>query len=59
LSTVRDANDRDYRVLVLADATADPDPDTHAFLTERIFPRQADVITVADLAAILRPINPD
>ncbi len=49
LSTVRDASDRDYRVLVLADATADPEPDVHAFLTERIFPRQADVITVAEL----------
>jgi nicotinamidase-related amidase len=35
---VRDASDRDYRVLVLADATADPQPDVHEFLTERIFP---------------------
>jgi nicotinamidase-related amidase len=49
LSTVRDASDRDYRVLVLADASADPDPEVHAFLTERIFPRQAEVITVAEL----------
>ena len=53
LSTVRDASDRDYRVLVLADATADPEPEVHAFLTERIFPRQADVITVADLDGLL------
>jgi nicotinamidase-related amidase len=53
LSTVRDASDRDYRVLVLADATADREPDIHAFLTERIFPRQADVITVADLDGLL------
>jgi nicotinamidase-related amidase len=53
LSTVRDASDRDYRVLVLADATADPEPDVHAFLTERIFPRQADVITVGDLDDLL------
>ena len=53
LSTVRDASDRDYRVLVLADATADREPDVHAFLTERIFPRQADVITVAELEALL------
>ena len=50
LSTVRDASDRDYRVLVLADASADPEPDVHAFLTERIFPRQAEVLTVAELA---------
>jgi nicotinamidase-related amidase len=53
LSTVRDASDRDYRVLVLADATADPEPDVHEFLIERIFPRQADVITVAELEGLL------
>ena len=53
LSTVRDAHDRDYRVVVLADATADPDAEVHAFLTERIFPRQADVITVAELESLL------
>jgi nicotinamidase-related amidase len=53
LSTVRDASDRDYRLIVLADATADREADVHAFLTERIFPRQADVITVADLEALL------
>jgi nicotinamidase-related amidase len=53
LSTVRDASDRDYRVLVLADATADREPDVHAFLIERIFPRQAEVITTAQLADLL------
>ena len=53
LSTVRDASDRDYRVIVLADATADREADVHAFLTERIFPRQADVITVAELDGLL------
>jgi nicotinamidase-related amidase len=53
LSTVRDASDRDYRVIVLADATADRETDVHAFLTERIFPRQADVITVAELEPLL------
>jgi nicotinamidase-related amidase len=49
LSTVRDAHDRDYRVLVLTDATADAEPEVHQFLTEKIFPRQADVITVDEL----------
>jgi nicotinamidase-related amidase len=53
LSTVRDAYDRDYRLFVLADASADRDPDVHAFLTERIFPRQAEVITVAELEGLL------
>jgi nicotinamidase-related amidase len=53
LSTVRDASDRDYQILVLADACADPEPGVHEFLVERIFPRQADVITVADLEGLL------
>lgn len=49
LSKVRDASDRDYRLLVLSDATADREADVHAFLTERILPRQAEVLTVAEL----------
>ncbi|HEY7256869.1 MAG TPA: cysteine hydrolase [Solirubrobacterales bacterium] len=53
LSTVRDAHDRDYRVLVLADASADPKPGVHEFLTTEIFPRQAEVITVEELRRLL------
>ena len=53
LSTVRDAHDRDYRVLVLADASADPKPEVHQFLTTEIFPRQAEVITVEELGSLL------
>jgi nicotinamidase-related amidase len=53
LSTVRDGYDRDYRLLVLADASADPEPGVHEFLTETLFPRQAEVIEVADLEALL------
>jgi len=44
LSTVRDAADRDYRLVVLADACADPDPQVHEVLTQKVFPRQAFVI---------------
>jgi nicotinamidase-related amidase len=53
LSTVRDAADRDYQVFVLADGSADPDPEVHTFLTETIFPRQAQVITIAELEDLL------
>jgi nicotinamidase-related amidase len=53
LSTVRDAADRDYRILVLADVSYDSDPEVHAFLTTRIFPRQARVITLAELDGVL------
>ena len=53
LSTVRDAHDRDYRVFVVADLSADPEPEVHDFLTQRIFPRQAHVIASADLSGLL------
>jgi nicotinamidase-related amidase len=54
LSTVRDAADRDYQVFVLADASADPQPGVHEFLTGKIFPRQARVITTAELEQLLK-----
>ncbi|TCO55831.1 cysteine hydrolase family protein [Actinocrispum wychmicini] len=47
LSTLRDAADRDYRVLVLADATADPDPEVHRVLLAKVFPTQAEVLDTA------------
>ena len=46
LSTLREAADRDYRLVVLADACADGDPEVHRVLTEKVFPRQAEVTTV-------------
>jgi nicotinamidase-related amidase len=48
LSTVRQAADLDYRITVLADGCLDGDPEVHRVLTEKVFPRQADVISVAD-----------
>lgn len=53
LSAVRDGHDRDYRLLVLSDLCADPEGDVHTFLLERIFPRQAEVITSAELPELL------
>jgi nicotinamidase-related amidase len=48
LSTLRDAADRDYELTVLSDACADADPEVHRVLTEKVFPRQADVLSVAE-----------
>jgi nicotinamidase-related amidase len=45
LSTLREAADRDYRLTVLSDLCADPDPEVHRLLLEKVFPRQAEVIT--------------
>jgi nicotinamidase-related amidase len=53
LSTVRDGADRDYRLYVLEDVTADPDPEIHDLLVRKVLPRQAYVITRADLATLL------
>jgi hypothetical protein len=36
---------------VLADACLDADPEVHRVLTEKVFPRQADVLTVDKWAA--------
>jgi nicotinamidase-related amidase len=46
LSTLRQAADLDYRLTVLSDACLDADPEVHRVLTEKVFPRQADVVTV-------------
>ena len=46
LSTLREAADLDFGLVVLADACADADPEVHRVLTEKVFVRQADVMTV-------------
>jgi nicotinamidase-related amidase len=48
LSTLRQAADLDYTLTVLADACLDNDPEVHRVLTEKVFPMQADVLTVGD-----------
>jgi len=54
LSTLREAADRDYRLLVLADVCADMDAEVHRVLMEKVFPRQADVMDLAAFAAMMR-----
>ncbi|MFJ6213333.1 cysteine hydrolase family protein [Streptomyces sp. NPDC092296] len=51
LSTLRQAADLDFELTVLADGCADADPEVHRVLTEKVFPRQAEVLTVAQWAA--------
>jgi nicotinamidase-related amidase len=48
LSTLRQAADLDYQLTVLADGCLDADPEVHRVLTEKVFPRQADVVGTAD-----------
>jgi nicotinamidase-related amidase len=51
LSTVREAADLDFDLIVLGDACADRDDEVHRVLVEKVFPRQAVVTTVGDWAA--------
>jgi nicotinamidase-related amidase len=48
LSTLREAADKDYRLTVLADCCADGDEEVHRVLTTKVFPRQAEVLTVQE-----------
>ncbi|MEU8973429.1 MFS transporter [Streptomyces monashensis] len=54
LSTLIDAADRDYRVYVLSDGVADPDPETHRVLVDNVFPSRAHVIDTAGLRTLLQ-----
>lgn len=48
LSTLREAADKDYQITVLSDCCADGDEEVHRVLTTKVFPRQADVLTVQE-----------
>jgi nicotinamidase-related amidase len=49
LSTTRHAADADYRLVIVRDCCADADEEVHRVLTEKIFPRQATVMTAEAL----------
>ena len=53
LSTTRYAADSDYRLYIVEDCCSDSDPEVHDFLTQRIFPRQADVVQSGDVIKAL------
>lgn len=54
LSTLRHAADADYRAVVVEDCCADRDPEVHACLIQRVFPRQATITTAAELEQALK-----
>ena len=51
LSTLRQAADADYGLVVVKDCCADGDEEVHRVLTEKIFPRQAQVVTATEAIA--------
>jgi nicotinamidase-related amidase len=48
LSTLREAADKDYKLTVIEDCCADGDEEVHRVLTTKVFPRQAEVITLEE-----------
>ncbi len=53
LSTLRQAADLDYRLVVLSDACADRETDVHDLLMDSVFQRQARVVTTDEWIASL------
>jgi nicotinamidase-related amidase len=54
LSTVCQAVDLDYRLVVVRHCSANPDAEAHAMLLDMVIPKQAAVVTTAELAGALR-----
>src|SRR5580704_6207573 len=48
LSTLRHAADADYRLIVIKDCCADQDAEVHACLIDKVFPRQATIVSAAE-----------
>jgi nicotinamidase-related amidase len=56
LSTLIDVADRDYRVYVLTDGVADPDPEVNRILVNDVFPSRAHLIDTTQLPELLRAV---
>jgi nicotinamidase-related amidase len=53
LSTLRHAADADYRLLVVKDCCSDKDAEVHCVLVEKVFPRQAIVVSADEIMGAL------
>lgn len=53
LSTLLDACDADYNVIVVADCCADVDPEVHEVLIKNLYPKRGEVRTAAELIGAL------
>lgn len=54
LSTVRWAADMDYDLVVVEDCCADADDEVHRVLTQKVFPRQARVVSAQEIIEDLK-----
>jgi nicotinamidase-related amidase len=46
LSTLREAADKDYQLTVIEDCCADRDQEVHRVLMDKVFPKQAEVVSL-------------
>jgi nicotinamidase-related amidase len=53
LSTIRHAADSDYRLVVIRDCCSDADSEVHRVLVEKVFPRQASVVSAEEVIRAL------
>jgi nicotinamidase-related amidase len=58
LSTLRQAADLDYRLVVLADGCADAEQHVHDVLIDSVFPAHADVVSIGAWTAALAAGHP-
>jgi nicotinamidase-related amidase len=54
LSTLLDACDFDFNVVVISDCCADMDPELHTALLTRLYPRRAEVMTADEFETALK-----
>jgi len=54
LSTTRHAADADFAITIVKDACADGDEEVHQTLMNKVFPRQAEIVTTETILAEIR-----
>jgi nicotinamidase-related amidase len=57
LSTLLQASDADYRLVVVEDCCADLDMELHSALIRRLFPARADVMSAEDFVRTLKSLS--
>ncbi|HEV2386201.1 MAG TPA: isochorismatase family cysteine hydrolase [Candidatus Acidoferrales bacterium] len=57
LSTLLHAADEDYRLVVIKDCCADLNPEVHACLIDKVFPRQAAVVSASEFLDALKSVE--
>ncbi|MFG1404190.1 cysteine hydrolase family protein [Xanthobacter sediminis] len=57
LSTVGQAFDRDYRVIVARDCCGDPDEEVHQMLLDKVISQHAEIVAAQEIITALREIR--